>query len=75
MSTSPIGKPSAASESFITALAILFFASLAILFMWLDNKKYAEKHAQNINQQVKETSLRQTENPTNTVTTAHQYLG
>ena len=46
MSTNPIRKPSAASESFITALAILFFASLAILFLWLDNKKRPEKQTQ-----------------------------
>jgi len=32
-------KPSAASESFITALAVLFFISLALLFQFLDRKK------------------------------------
>jgi hypothetical protein len=47
MSTNQTRKPSAASESFITALAILFFASLAILFMWLDNRKRIEKQTHN----------------------------
>jgi hypothetical protein len=32
-------KPSAASESFITALAVLFFISLAFLFQYLDRNK------------------------------------
>ncbi len=47
MSSNQTRKPSAAAESFITALAILFFASLAILFMWLDNRKRAERQTQN----------------------------
>lgn len=54
MSTNPIRKPSAASESFITALAILFFASLAILFLWLDNKKHPEKQTRVTNHEVYE---------------------
>ncbi len=64
MSTNPIRKPSAASESFVTALAILFFASLAILFMWLDNRKHTEKHLQNANLQAKEKHLPAEENIT-----------
>lgn len=57
MSTNPIRKPSAASESFITALAILFFASLAILFLWLDNKKFREKQKQITSESVSDKSV------------------
>jgi hypothetical protein len=42
MSMNQIRKPSAASESFITALAVLFFISLALLFQFLDRKKSGE---------------------------------
>jgi len=48
MSTNPIRKPSAASESFITALAALFFIFLGILFLWLDNRKTAGDNVQKI---------------------------
>ncbi|MEO8085199.1 MAG: hypothetical protein ABI763_00170 [Bacteroidota bacterium] len=57
MSTNPTRKPSAASESFITALAILFFASLAILFMWLDNRKRIERQSHNTIQAGSETPI------------------
>ncbi|CAN5585637.1 hypothetical protein BH11BAC1_BH11BAC1_12660 [soil metagenome] len=57
MSTNPTRKPSAASESFITALAILFFASLAILFMWLDNRKRVERQSHNTIQAERETPI------------------
>ena len=39
MSTNQTRRPSAASETFITALAALFFISLAALFLWIDEKK------------------------------------
>jgi hypothetical protein len=44
MSTlNPIRRPSAASESFITAIAALFFICLTLLFLWLDNRKSGEQ--------------------------------
>ena len=39
MSLNHVRKPSAASESFITALALIFFIGLAILFQFLDSRK------------------------------------
>jgi hypothetical protein len=45
-----VRKPSAASESFITALAILFFIVLALLFQFLDRRKKEHANVEKIEQ-------------------------
>ena len=43
MSTNTSRRPSAASENFVTVIAILFFVSVAVLFQWLDYRKHKER--------------------------------
>jgi len=58
MSTlNPIPRPSAASESFITAIAALFFIGLTLLFLWLDNRKISDRKSQQKNDTEENISL------------------
>ena len=48
MSVNHVRKPSAASETFITTLAVLFFVGLALLFQYLDSQKSSSNHKANV---------------------------
>src|SRR6188472_3229880 len=50
MSMNHTRKPSAASETFITTLAVLFFIGVALLFQFLDSRKNGQGNSQKSDQ-------------------------